>query len=145
MKTFLPKEQEIQKKWYLIDADRKILGKLAVEIATILRGKKKPLFTPHLDVGDYVIVINAEKVKLTGGKLKNKTYYDYSGYPGGLKAETAETLIKRKPEKIIEYAVKGMLPKNKLGRALFKKLKVYRGAEHPHEAQMPEVLNFNRI
>ncbi len=138
MKTYIPKAEEIKKKWYLIDAKDKILGKLAVKIAQILSGKNKVLYTPHMDTGDFVVVINAKKVRVTGGKEKKKIYYHHSGYPGGLKERTFEDMLKRKPGQIIQKAVKGMIPKNKLGRKMLKKLKVYPEAEHPHQAQNPE-------
>ncbi len=137
MKTFHAKKEDIVKTWYLIDANGRILGRLATEIAKILRGKDKAIFSPHLDTGDFVIVVNAEKIKLTGGKLKGKVYYHHSGYPGGLKTITAEKLLAKRPEELIRRAVKGMLPKNRLGRKVFKKLKVYTGPNHPHEAQQP--------
>lgn len=139
MKSFIAKPNEIERKWYVIDADGKTLGRLSTEIASILRGKHKPIFTPHVDTGDYVIVINAEKVVLTGKKLEQKAYRYHTGYPGGLKEVPYSTLIEKNPEKIINLAVKGMLPKNSLGRSMFKKLKVYKGSEHKHEAQKPEV------
>ena len=139
MKSFIAKPNEIERKWYVIDADGKTLGRLSTEIASILRGKHKPIFTPHVDTGDYVIVINAEKVVLTGKKLEQKAYRYHTGYPGGLKEVPYSTLIEKNPEKIISLAVKGMLPKNSLGRSMFKKLKVYKGSEHKHEAQKPEV------
>jgi large subunit ribosomal protein L13 len=141
MKTFVAKPLEIQRKWYVVDADGKTLGRLATEIASILRGKKKPIYTPHVDTGDYVIVINAEKIVLTGKKLDKKMYRHHTGYPGGLKEITARELLKKKPEMLIKLAVKGMLPKNSLGRDMFKKLKVYSGSEHNHQAQKPEVLD----
>jgi large subunit ribosomal protein L13 len=138
MKTsFARKETLTEKKWWLVDADGKILGRLASEVANVLRGKNKPIFTPHVDTGDFVVVINAEKVKLTGNKWSQKIYYNHSGYIGGLKSVSAEDLIKKKPEKLIQHAVKGMLPKNRLGRQMIKKLKVYAGEGHPHEAQKP--------
>ncbi len=142
MKTKVPKKDEIQQKWWVIDAEGKVLGRLATKIAILLRGKNKPLFTNFLDTGDYVIVINAEKVRLTGKKPKQKIYRSHSGYIGGLKETTFEKLIASKPEEVIRRAVWGMLPKNRLGRAIFKKLKVYRGPNHPHEAQKPELLEF---
>jgi large subunit ribosomal protein L13 len=142
-RTFLPSETDY--KWYLIDAADQRLGRLSVEIARILRGKNKPTYTPHLDTGDFVIVINAEKVAVTGKKSSQKLYRRHSGRPGGMKEETFDKLIKRVPERIIEHAVKGMLPKNTLGRQLFTKLKVYAGENHPHEAQQPQVLNINTI
>ncbi|ACB83828.1 50S ribosomal protein L13 [Natranaerobius thermophilus] len=136
--TYMAKPHEVERKWYTIDATNKPLGRLASEIAEILRGKHKPTFTPHVDTGDYVIVLNAEKVLLTGKKRTQKHHYRHSGYPGGLKAINYETLLNTKPEKAIELAVKGMLPKNRLGRKMIKKLKVYAGDEHPHQAQQPE-------
>jgi large subunit ribosomal protein L13 len=142
-RTFLPSESDSQ--WYLIDAADQRLGRLSVEIARILRGKNKPTYTPHLDTGDFVIVINAEKVAVTGKKSTQKLYRRHSGRPGGMKVETFDKLIKRVPERIIEHAVKGMLPKNTLGRQLFTKLKVYTGENHPHEAQQPQVLKINTI
>lgn len=138
MKTYFAKKEEpVEKKWVLVDAEGKILGRMASEIADILRGKNKPVFTPHVDTGDFVVVINAEKVRLTGKKLDRKVYYRYSGYLGGLRAQSAKEVLEKKPEELIRHAVKGMLPKNRLGRKMFGKLKVYRGSEHPHEAQMP--------
>lgn len=140
MKTYSAKPKDIQRKWYLVDADGLILGRMATRIADILRGKDKPIFTPHLDTGDFVIVINAEKVRLTGRKPEQKEYQRYSGYPGGLKKITFRRMLETHPERIIEHAVRGMIPHNRLGRAVIKKLKVYAGPDHPHEAQMPEVL-----
>jgi large subunit ribosomal protein L13 len=140
MKTFVAKEHEIEKNWHLIDASDKVLGRLATEIATILRGKKKPIFTPHMDAGDYVVVVNAEKVVLTGNKLDKKTYYRHSGYVGGLKKTTAKEMLEQKPENLIKFAVKGMLPKTSLGRRQLTKLKVYTGPDHPHQAQKLEKL-----
>lgn len=140
MKTPHMRKEDVQKKWYLVDANGKVLGRLASEIAKILRGKKKSIFSPHVDTGDFVIVVNAEKVRLTGDKLKGKVYYHHSGYPGGLKAIAAEKLLAKKPEELLRRAVKGMLPKNKVGSKVFKKLKVYAGPHHPHEAQQPEQL-----
>jgi large subunit ribosomal protein L13 len=137
MKTFVAKEHEIDKKWYLVDASNKILGRLASEIATILRGKHKAIFTPHMDAGDYVIVVNADKVALSGAKLAKKIYYRHSGYVGGLKETTARQMIEKKPENLIKLAVKGMLPKTSLGRRQLKKLKIYAGPSHPHRAQEP--------
>ncbi len=142
MKSYMAKTNEIDRKWYIIDAEGKVLGRLATEIATILSGKNKPIYTPHVDTGDFVVVINAEKVKLTGKKLEQKNYVYHTGYPGGLREIPYERLIKERPEKIIELAVKGMLPKNRLGRKMIKKLKVYGGAEHKHEAQKPEIYEF---
>ncbi len=142
MRTYIPKKGEIEQKWWLIDAEGKVLGRLATEIAALLRGKKKPQFTSHLDTGDFVVVINAEKIKVSGRKLDQKTYYSHSLYPGGLKEEVLKDLLNRKPEEVIKKAVWGMIPKNKLGRAVYQKLKVYRGAAHPHEAQNPQVYQF---
>lgn len=136
-KTYSAKKEDIKRKWYIIDAKGKVLGKVAVKAATILRGKHKPIYTPHIDTGDQVIVINASQVVLTGKKLEQKYYRRHSGYPGGLKSIRYDRLLKEKPEKVIELAVKGMLPKTKLGRAMFKKLRVYKGSEHPHGAQNP--------
>jgi len=140
MSTPMPKESEIERKWYIVDAQGKVLGRLASRIAAILRGKHKPTFTPHLDVGDHVVVLNAEKVHLTGRKLQNKQYRWHTGYIGGLREVNAEKMIRTRPERVIEWAVQGMLPKNRLGRAMAKKLKVYRGAAHPHQAQQPQAL-----
>jgi large subunit ribosomal protein L13 len=140
MKTAHMRKKDVEKTWYLIDANGKVLGRLASEIAKILRGKNKAIFSPHVDTGDFVIVVNAEKVRLTGDKLQGKVYYHHSGYPGGLKAIVAEKLLSKKPEELLRRAVKGMLPKNKLGSKVFKKLKVYAGPKHPHEAQQPEQL-----
>jgi len=140
MKTFVAKEHEIEKKWYLIDAKERVLGRLASEIASILRGKNKPIFTPHMDAGDYVVVINADKVVLTGGKMEKKMYYHHSGYVGGLKKTTAKEMLVKKPENLIKFAVKGMLPKNSLGRRQLTKLKIYAGQDYPHQAQQPEKL-----
>lgn len=140
MKTVSIRKEDITRKWYLVDASEKILGRLASEVASILRGKHKPQFTPYLDLGDHVVVINAGKIRLTGNKLKDKVYYHHSGYPKGLKSRTAGDLMKDKPEEVVSMAIKGMLPKNRLGKAMAKKLKIYRGPEHPHQAQTPEVL-----
>ena len=140
MKTFAAKEQEILKKWFLVDAEGRVLGRLATQIAIRLRGKHKPVFTPHVDTGDFVVVINAEKITLTGTKLDKKVYYRHSGYIGGLKKITARRLLEEKPEEVLRLAVKRMLPKNSLGRRQLKKLKIYKGADHPHEAQQPEIL-----
>ena len=144
-KTPLPIKESSEQKWYVVDAAEQRLGRLATEIAMILRGKNKPSFTPHMDTGDFVIVVNAEKVVVTGRKNSQKLYRRHSGRPGGMKVETFDQLQARIPERIVEKAVKGMLPKNALGRKLFTKLKVYSGAEHPHQAQKPEVLNINTI
>jgi len=138
MATISAKKNEIERTWYIVDAKNKVLGKLATEVATILRGKHKPLFTPHVDTGDFVVVINAQKIHLTGSKLDKKMYYRHSGYPGGIKAASAGELLAKNPETIIKHAVRGMLPKNKLGREQFRKLKVYPGKEHPHTSQMPQ-------
>ncbi|HDH87662.1 MAG: 50S ribosomal protein L13 [Deltaproteobacteria bacterium] len=140
MKTFVAKEHEIEKKWYLIDAKEKVLGRLASEIARILRGKNKPIFTPHMDAGDYIVVINADKIILTGRKIEKKIYYHHSGYVGGLKKTTAKEMLLKKPENLIKFAVKGMLPKNSLGRRQLTKLKIYAGQDYPHQAQLPEKL-----
>ena len=140
MKTQFAKKSDIDRKWYVVDAKDAVLGKLATKVAVYLRGKNKPVFTPNADTGDFIIVINAEKIKLTGNKVTDKVYYHHSGYIGGIKARTAKELLEKKPEQIIEKAVWGMLPKNKLGRMMIKKLKVYRGNEHPHKAQTPEIL-----
>jgi large subunit ribosomal protein L13 len=140
MSTQMPKENEIERKWYVVDAEGKVLGRLATRVATILRGKHKPIFAPHLDVGDHVVVLNAEKVHLTGRKLQAKQYRWHTGYIGGLREMSAEKMLKTHPERVIEWAVQGMLPKNRLGRAMAKKLKVYRGAAHPHQAQQPQAL-----
>lgn len=138
MKTFIPKKKDIEKKWWLIDAEGKILGRLATEIAVLLRGKRKPEFVDFLDCGDFVVVINADKVKVTGNKLEQKKYYSHTGYPGGIKEKSLKDLLEKKPEEAIRKAVWGMIPKNKLGRSVYKKLKVYSGPNHPHEAQKPE-------
>ena len=138
MKTFMAKKEEVERKWYVVDATDKVLGRMASQIAKKLRGKDKPVFTPHVDTGDFVIVVNAEKVKLTGKKWEKKIYYHHSGYMGGIKQITAKELLRKKPEELIRHAVKGMLPKNRLGRKLLKKLKIYVGPNHPHEAQKPE-------
>jgi large subunit ribosomal protein L13 len=140
MKTYNAKKEDIVRKWYVIDAEGHILGRLASEVARRLRGKHKPVYTPYMDAGDFVIVVNAGKVSLTGKKLSDKVYYHYSGYPGGLKKTYAGKLLKDSPEKVLIYAVKGMLPKNSLGRSMLKKLKVYVNNDHPHEAQCPQVI-----
>ena len=137
MKTYAVKASEIERSWWVVDAADQTLGRLATRIATLLEGKHKPLYSPHLDTGDHVVVINALKVKVTGNKLTQKSYYRHSNYPGGLKEESLQALMARKPEAVIERAVKGMLPQNRLGRAMFKKLRVYRGADHPHQAKQP--------
>ncbi len=141
MATIMAKKEEIKRKWHLVDAKGKTLGRLASRIAILLRGKHKPTFTPHLDTGDFVVVINAEKVVLTGKKWKEKLYIHHSGYPGGLKSISAEKMWEKHPERLLTMAVQGMLPKNKLGRKLIKKLKVYAGESHPHQAQLPEPIN----
>ena len=140
MKSYIAKPAEVQRKWYVVDAEGKNLGRLSSEIASILRGKNKPTFTPHVDCGDNVIVVNAEKVAVTGKKLKDKIYVTYSGFPGGKKEIPLAEMLAKKPEEVIKHAVKGMLPKGKLGRQMFKKLHVYAGPEHKHEAQKPEAL-----
>ncbi|MCX6357103.1 MAG: 50S ribosomal protein L13 [Candidatus Aureabacteria bacterium] len=137
MKTYIPKLGDIKPVWHLVDADGQILGRIATRITNILRGKEKPIFTPHMDTGDFVVVINAAKVKLTGKKDDQKNYTSYTGYPGGLRVEPVRRVRERHPERLVEYAVAGMMPKSKLGRAMLKKLKVYAGAEHPHAAQNP--------
>jgi len=142
MKTWTPKKGEVERKWIVIDAKDKVLGRLAAESARILRGKHKPQFAPHMDSGDFVIIINASKIRLTGNKLQQKTYYRHSGYPGGLKSVTAEKLLKERPERMLRLAVRGMLPKNTLGRAQLTKLKVYADDSHPHAAQKPETYQF---
>lgn len=140
MKTFMQKKETVERKWYVVDAEGQTLGRLATKVATVLRGKHKPTYTPHVDCGDYVIVINAEKVVLTGNKLDDKMYYNHSGFPGGLRERNAKTMIEKYPEEMVERAIKGMLPHNPLGRAMGKKLFVYAGADHKHEAQKPEVM-----
>ena len=142
MKTFVPKKKEIEQKWWLVDADGKILGRLATEISILLQGKRNPEFVRFMDCGDFVIVINAEKVKVTGKKLEQKKYYSHSGYPGGIKDKKLNELLEKNPEEVLRKAVRGMIPKNKLGRAMHKKLKIYRGPEHPHEAQKPQEYKF---
>lgn len=145
MKSYMAKPHEVEQKWYVVDAEGLTLGRLSSEIAKVLRGKHKPTFTPHTDTGDFVIVVNADKIHLTGKKWEQKTYYHHSLYPGGLKEMTYDKLRVKSPEMIIELAVKGMLPKNKLGRAQLKKLKVYAGPEHPHQAQQPEALELKNL
>jgi len=142
MKTFVPKKDDITRKWWLINADGKILGRLATEISVLLRGKGKATFAPFIDTGDFVIVINAEKLQLTGRKLEQKKYYSHTGYPGGIKEKSLNELMDTNPEEVLRKAVWGMIPKNKLGRKIHKKLKVYRGPDHPHEAQNPEEFQF---
>lgn len=142
MKTFMASPATIDRKWYVVDATDMTLGRLASEVASVLRGKKKPIFTPHMDTGDYVIIINAEKVAVTGKKLDQKVYYHHSDYVGGMKSATLREKMNKKPEEVIEHAVKGMLPKGPLGRQMYKKLFVYAGPEHKHAAQKPEALTF---
>ena len=142
MNTFMASPATIERKWYVVDATGYTLGRLASEVAKVLRGKNKPIYTPHIDTGDYVIIVNADKVKVTGKKLDQKIYYRHSDYVGGMKEATLREMMDKKPEKVIELAVKGMLPKGPLGRTMYKKLFVYAGAEHGHEAQKPEVLTF---
>jgi large subunit ribosomal protein L13 len=137
MKTYQAKKEKLDHQWYLVDAKEKVLGRLATELAKILRGKNKPIYTPQMDTGDFIIVVNAEKVTLTGKKMKDKIYYHHTGYPGGIKEINAEKLLAKKPTEMIRMAVKGMLPKNSLGRQMLRKLKVYAGPNHPHEAQKP--------
>lgn len=143
MSTFMAKKEEVKRDWYVIDAANKPLGRVASKVAMILRGKHKPIYTPHVDTGDFVIVINADKVALTGKKLDNKMYYHHTGYPGGIKETNARTLMKKSPEKVVYKAVWGMLPHNVLGRKMIKKLKIYSGPQHPHEAQQPQQLTFD--
>lgn len=141
MKTFTATPETVTRDWFVVDADGKTLGRIATEIALRLRGKHKPEYTPHVDTGDYIIVINAEKVTVTGNKAKDKMYYSHTGFPGGIKEISFEKLIAKKPEMVLETAIKGMLPKGPLGRAMFRKLKVYAGAEHQHTAQQPQILD----
>jgi large subunit ribosomal protein L13 len=145
LKTYIAREAEVQesKKWYVVDANEMILGRMASQIAHILRGKNKPIYSPHQDAGDFIVVVNAEKVRITGKKMQTKNYFRHSGYPGGERVTPISLMLKRHPERVVEYAVKNMLPKNALGRKMFKKLKVYAGPEHPHKAQMPEELKLN--
>lgn len=142
MKTFSAKPESVKRDWYIVDATGLTLGRLATEVATRLRGKHKPEYTPHVDTGDYIVIVNAEKVHVTGNKAQDKIYYSHSGFPGGIKSINFEKLVIRAPERIIESAVKGMLPKNPLGRAMYRKMKVYKGAVHPHAAQQPQALKF---
>ena len=142
MSTQVAKQSDIQRNWFVVDMEDKVLGRVATEIARVLRGKHKPVYSPSVDTGDFVVVVNASKLKLTGNKLADKMYHRHTGYPGGLRSINAEKLLASKPEELIKKAVKGMLPKNKLGRQMFKKLKVYGGAEHPHDAQTPKNLTF---
>jgi large subunit ribosomal protein L13 len=143
MKTYSAKPESVQREWFIVDAAEKTLGRLATEIALRLKGKHKPEYTPHVDTGDYIVVINADKVRVTGNKTTDKMYYRHTGYPGGLRSISFDKLIDHKPEMIVEQAVKGMLPKNPLGRDMFRKLKVYAGSEHPHAAQQPQTLEIN--
>lgn len=143
MKTFVPNSEDVQRDWYVVDADGQTLGKLAVKVASVLRGKHKPTFTPHMDIGDFVVIVNAEKIQLSGAKEDQKLYRHHSGYPHGFKTETARSLRARRPEALIEKAVKGMLPHTRLGARQFTKLKVYVGPEHPHKAQNPQALAVN--
>jgi len=140
MRTVSMRKEDVERKWLVVDAEGKVLGRMASQVATILRGKHKPFFTPHVDCGDFVIVVNADKVRLTGKKLLNKSYYFHSNYPGGLKTVQAGKMLEKRPVRMVELAVRRMLPKTKLGRAMFKKLKVYASPDHPHEAQQPEPL-----
>ena len=142
MNSFMANPAKVERKWYVVDATGYTLGRLASEVANVLRGKNKPVFTPHVDTGDYVIVVNADKIKVTGKKLDQKIYYHHSDYVGGMKETTLREMLAKKPEKVVELAVKGMLPKGPLGREMFTKLHVYAGAEHPHAAQQPEALTF---
>jgi large subunit ribosomal protein L13 len=142
VKTFSPKQDDIERTWYLVDAEGKVLGRLASQLARILRGKTKPIYAPHVDTGDFVVVVNAGKIRLTGRKTETKVYFRHTGYPGGLKETAVKALLAKKPERVLKHAVKGMLPKNALGRKMFKKLKVYAGPEHPHVAQQPQPFPF---
>ncbi len=141
MKTFSAKKEDVQRRWVVVDAEDVVLGRLASQVAGIIRGKNKPIFTPHVDTGDFVIVVNAEKIRLTGNKLDQKFYYRHSGYPGGIRGISARDLLEKKPEMLVKNAVRGMLPKNRLGRQMIGKLKIYAGAEHPHKAQQPEKIS----
>ena len=143
MQTYMANPDKIERKWYVVDAEGCTLGRLASGVASVLRGKNKPQFTPHVDTGDYVIVVNADKIKVTGKKMDQKIYYNHSDYVGGMKETTLKEMMAKKPEKVVELAVKGMLPKGPLGRSMFKKLHVYAGAEHPHAAQQPEEIKFD--
>lgn len=143
MKTYSAKPAEVQQDWFLVDATDKTLGRLATEVAARLRGKHKPEYTPHVDTGDYIVIVNAEKIRVTGKKATDKIYHHHTGYPGGLKSISFNKLIDKAPERVIQSAVKGMLPKNPLGRAMFGKLKVYAGGDHPHQAQQPQELNLS--
>ena len=143
MKTTSARNSEVDRKWHVVDADGKVVGRLASRVASVLRGKNKPIFTPHVDTGDYVIVVNADKVRFTGNKLEQKAYYHHTGFIGGIKKEIAKDIMNENPERILLSAVRGMLPKNRLGRQIIKKLKVYSGPDHPHQAQNPEMLNLD--
>lgn len=142
MKSYMAATADVERKWYVVDAEGQTLGRLASGIASVLRGKNKPVFTPHIDTGDYVIVVNADKIKVTGKKLEQKIYYNHSDYPGGMRETTLKELLAKKPEEVMKLAVKGMLPKGPLGRSMITKLHIYAGAEHPHKAQCPETLTF---
>ena len=142
MKTYIAKAQDQEKQWFVVDAQERVLGRLASFVASRLRGKHRPQYTPHVDTGDYIVVINADRINLTGRKLDAKMYHHYTGYPGGLKSKNARELLEKRPSEVINHAVRGMLPKNRLGRKMIKKLKVYAGPEHPHEAQQPQQLDF---
>jgi len=142
MKTIFVKQKDVERKWWLVDAEDQVLGRLASRIALVLRGKHKPIYSPHMETGDFVVVVNAEKVKITGNKREQKLYYRHSGYPGGLKTEVLGKVMTKKPTFPLEHAVKGMLPKGKMGRKIFQNVKIYAGPEHPHEAQKPEKLEF---
>ena len=144
MTTAMPREADVERKWYLVDAQDKVLGRLATEVATVLRGKHKVNFAPHVDVGDHVVVINAEKISVTGNKRAEKRYYRHSGYPGGIKSRTLEEMLDRRPEEVIRLAVKGMLPRNRLARKQLTKLKVYAGPDHPHAAQQPQPMEIEQ-
>ena len=146
MKTYIAKEEEVldSRQWFIVNAEDQILGRMASKIASILKGKHKPIYSPHQDVGDFVVVVNAEKIRVTGNKLKDKMYYRHSGYPGGQKATSLQQMLQKYPERVIELAVKRMLPKNALGRKMFTKLKVYAGPDHPHKAQLPEQLELKQ-
>ena len=141
MNTWSPKAGDIERKWYMADAEGKVLGRFASEVAKILRGKHKPIYTPHADTGDHVVIVNASRVRVTGNKLEDKVYTSYSGYPGGLKVKNLERVLKTRPEFALEHAIRGMLPHNKLGRSMMKKLRVYAGSEHPHQGQEPEPID----
>jgi large subunit ribosomal protein L13 len=145
MRTYSPKKGQVERKWFVVDAKDQVLGRLASKVAYILRGKHKPIFAPHVDTGDHVIVVNASKVRLTGNKLTQKFHYHYTGYPSGLRAIRYDELLKRHPDRVVALAVKRMLPKNRLARKILKKLKVYAGSEHPHQAQKPEALDLKAV